>query len=147
MNKKILVLLVGGLALALIVGSIAVTQWSHPHNVDVLPPIIEYLAGEAIANDTAIDWGSQPPGVYYYNYTILNNSTYRLNVTIYFSDFPYSDGFMISWLDADTHDDLNMTIIEASTSAIGDLTLVIPLGASGSYTWTHWLLITEATPP
>ena len=146
MDKKNLVLLVGVLALALIVGSIAVTQWSHPHSIDVLPPIIEYLEGAAIENDTAIDWGSQPPGMYYYNYTVYNNTTYPLNVTLILQGFPWSEGFLITWTNS-THNSLNMTIIQPNSSAIGDLTLVIPLGAGGSYAWTHWLIVTEATEP
>ena len=125
--------------------AIAAEPYIHPHTVNVLPPLTEYLEGTPIENGTAIDWGDQPPGIYYYNYTIHNNTTYPLNVTLTLEDFPYTEGFMFSWTDMETHDDLNMTIIDPETSAIGDLTLVIPLGASGSYAWTHYIYVEEAT--
>jgi len=144
MNKKTLVGVIVVAVLIAAVIAIAAEPLMHPHSLIVLPPVIEYLEDIPIENATAINWNSWPPGVYYYNYTVYNNSTYSLNVTLVFEDFPWDEGFIISWTNM-THHDLNMSIIEPSTSAIGDLTLVIPLGASGTYEWVHWLYVTEAT--
>ena len=149
MSKKLYILIAVALGLTIIAAALAaphIDKLLHPHNVTVLPAVVEYLETIPIENGTAIDWGSQPPGIYYYNYTVYNNTTYPLNITVTFEAFPWSDGFVISWTNS-THHSLNMSIIEPATSAIGDLTLVIPLGASGSYSWTHWLLIADATPP
>ena len=142
MNKKILLaLLVIGILVAA-VGAVAYDQFYHSHSVTVPPPIAEYVDGVYYENETQIDWGTLNPGSYYINYTIYNNTTYSLTATLLTHNLP--SGWTLIWSNS-TVPDLSGAIIASYTSLEGNLTLTIPLGASGLYTWGHYLRIEEAT--
>ena len=138
----VIVAVVTILVLAGFAGAALYEAYYHPHTVTVTPAAVEYLDTMPLENATEISWGSkQSPGSYYYNYTVYNNTTYSLNATIILENLPI--GWSLTWANQ-THN-LNKTIIRPYTSAVGNLTLTIPLGASGTHEWAHWLYVAEAT--
>lgn len=132
--------------IGVIVGPLTVygiEQYLHSHTITISSGVHEYLESELLAEDALIPWGIQPPGSYYYNYTVYNNTTYSLIATITISGLPV--GWTLTWTNQ-THNLDGITILPY-TLAIGNLTLTIPLGTQeAQYTWTHTLGIEEATP-
>jgi len=148
MSKKTLGLLAILGVLTLIVGSIAVTQWTHSHSVTVLPPIQEYFESEPLAEETSIEWTTVPPSIWQYNYTVYNNTTYPLTAKLIIIGLP--EDWSLTWTHWTPEETINLdgAVINPYTSAIGNLTLTIPLETEeGSYMWTHTLTIEEATEP
>jgi len=128
-----------GIAIALIallvgiVGAGIVMNYYHPETAVVTPVSIkEYLDGESVANGTTFDWDQLEAGVTYdWNYTVENVGS--VNCTVYRITPNLPGGWVETWT-------WNNTLFKPYETKVGNLTLTVPVNASGSYSWHSYLI-------
>jgi len=118
------------------VAAVIQNYYVHDETVKVLTvQIEEYLNGDFVANETLMDWGSILPGeTATWQYDVKNVGSVDCVVTRVTT---VPEGWVESW----TGD--GVTIMVGDT-LLGTLTLTVPEDASGTYTWTSELVVTEA---
>jgi hypothetical protein len=124
--------------LATLITAVAVNQMLYPQTATVPAnsTLIAYLDGNVWPNETTIEWGTVNPGATYTkNFTVYNNGNVNMTVALELSsDQP------VGWIETWT---ANNTLLTPKTSAIGTLSLQVPLDAVGtSYAWTSWVTVT-----
>jgi len=130
LNNVIGVLIIAILASVVIAG--VTMKYSHPETATVTPVSVkEYLGGVAVANGTTFDWDQLEAGVTYdWNYTVENVGS--VNCTVYRITPNLPGGWVETWT-------WNNTLFKPYETKVGNLTLTVPVNASGSYSWHSYL--------
>jgi len=125
--------------LATVVVATVTVNYYHPENGTVgtasTVQLEEYLDGVLTGNGTTLEWGELTIGVNTWNYTVRNVGTVNCTVTYVAYDLP------IDWTETWTANGAELQPLE---SAVGNLTLVVPLGASGYHEWHSEITATES---
>jgi hypothetical protein len=126
------------IALLVTVGlAVAVTNIMFPQSADVgtFSSTVCYLDDVVWNNGTLIAWGPVVPGgVYGKNFTVYNAGNINANYTMYLSGLP------VDWAEVWT---ANGTTVLPKTSAVGTLTLWVPLTAANvTYSWNSMVTVT-----
>lgn len=126
-----------GILLIMVLASVVIAgvtiKYYHPETAVVTPVSLrEYLDGELVANGTTFDWDTLEAGVTYdWNYTVENVGS--VNCTVY----RLAEDLPVGWTETWTH---NNTVFMPYETKIGNLTLTVPVNASGSYSWRSYLI-------
>ena len=126
------------IALLVTVGlAVAVTNMWFPQSADVgtFSSTVCYLNGTVWINETLIAWGPVVPGgLYGKNFTVYNAGNINATYTMFFPDLP------VDWTEVWN---INGTTAMPKTSAVGTLTLSVPVTASNTtYSWNSVVQVT-----
>jgi len=130
LSNVIGILVIAILASVVIAG--VTMNYYHPETATVTPVSVkEYLNGVAVANGTTFDWDQLEAGVTYdWNYTVENIGSVTCSV------YRIVEGLPDGWIETWTH---NSTYLMPYETKVGNLTLTVPVNASGSYSWHSYL--------
>jgi len=123
--------------LGTLVTAVAVNQIMFPQSADVgiFSSTVCYLNDEVWINETLIAWGPVVPGgLYGKNFTVYNAGNINATYTMLLSGLP------VDWTEVWN---INGTTAMPKTSAVGTLTLSVPVTASNTtYSWNSVVQVT-----